>query len=34
LGEFWESLHPLCCWGGHFRNRDPYHFSVTHGGVK
>jgi hypothetical protein len=34
LGEFWESLHPLCCWGGHFRRRDAYHFSITHGGVK
>jgi hypothetical protein len=34
LGEFWESLHPLCCWGGHFRRRDAFHFSITHGGVK
>jgi hypothetical protein len=34
LGEYWESLHPLCCWGGHFKRRDAYHFSITHGGVK
>jgi hypothetical protein len=34
LGEYWESLHPLCCWGGHFKRRDAFHFSITHGGVR
>jgi hypothetical protein len=34
LGEFWSALHPLCCWGGDFKRRDAFHFSVTHGGVK
>ena len=32
LGEFWQSLHPLCCWGGLFN--DGNHFSITHGGRK
>jgi len=32
LGEYWESLHPLCCWGGRFR--DGNHYSMTYGGVK
>ena len=32
LGEFWESLHPLCCAG--FRFGDGNHLSVTHGGRK
>lgn len=30
LGEFWEALHPLCRWGGRFR--DGNHYSVTYGG--
>jgi hypothetical protein len=30
LGEWWESLHPLCRWGGRFR--DGNHFSLTHEG--
>jgi len=30
IGEKWESMHPLCRWGGRFR--DANHFSVTHGG--
>lgn len=30
LGEFWESLHPLCRWGGEFG--DGNHYSITHGG--
>ena len=34
LGEHWESLHELCCWGGNFKNRDAVHFSIEHGGVK
>ena len=32
LGEYWLSLHPLCRWGGDFK--DPYHFSITHRGVR
>lgn len=32
LGEFWESLHPLCKWGGAFG--DPNHYSITYGGRK
>ena len=31
-GEYWESLHPLCCWGGRFK--DGNHFSLTHDGKK
>ena len=30
LGEYWESLHPECRWGGHFG--DGNHYSFTHGG--
>lgn len=30
LGTFWESLHPLCKWGGRFG--DGNHYSLTHGG--
>jgi hypothetical protein len=32
LGDYWESLHELCRWGGSFN--DGNHFSVTHGGRK
>ena len=32
LGEFWVSLHPLCRWGGSFK--DGNHYSLTHGGVR
>lgn len=32
LGIYWESLHPLCRWGGRFG--DANHFSITHGGKK
>ena len=28
LGTYWESLDPLCRWGGRFR--DANHFSITH----
>lgn len=31
LGEFWESLHPLCRWGGRFN--DGNHYSMEHEGV-
>ena len=30
LGEYWESLHELCRWGGRFQ--DGNHYSLTHGG--
>jgi hypothetical protein len=30
FGEYWESLHPLCCWGGRFE--DGNHYAVTYGG--
>lgn len=30
LGEWWERLHPLASWGGHFN--DGNHYSLTHGG--
>jgi hypothetical protein len=32
LGEYWESLHPLCRWGG--RWNDGNHISIEHEGVK
>lgn len=31
-GEYWESLDPLCVWGGRFN--DGNHFSMTHEGRK
>lgn len=32
LGEWWEQQHPMCAWGGRFR--DGGHFSLEHGGRK
>lgn len=32
LGEFWESLDPLCTWGGRFG--DGNHYSITYNGKK
>jgi hypothetical protein len=32
FGEYWESLHPLCRWGGRFKKPDGNHYSLTHGG--
>ena len=32
LGEWWESLHPLCRWGGRFN--DGNHYSLEHEGHK
>lgn len=32
LGEFWESLHPLCRWGGRFN--DGNHYSIESDGMK
>lgn len=26
LGEYWESLHPLCTWGGRFYDGNHYSF--------
>ena len=31
-GEYWESIHKDCCWGGRFN--DGNHFSVAFGGKK
>lgn len=31
LGEKWESMHPLCVWGGRFN--DGNHYSFEHDGV-
>lgn len=33
LGEFWESLHPLCKWGGRLTPADGNHYSIWHGGM-
>lgn len=30
FGKFWESLHPLCRWGGRFN--DGNHYSMEHEG--
>ena len=32
LGEYWEKLHPLTCWGGRFA--DGNHYSIEHEGRK
>jgi len=32
LGIWWESLHPLCRWGGRFKNPDGNHYSLFHNG--
>ena len=32
LGEYWESLHELCRWGGRFS--DGNHFSLLHEGIR
>lgn len=35
LGEFWESLHPSCTWGGHFKpTPDGNHYSMQWQGRK
>ncbi len=35
LGVLWESLDPLCRWGGRFTNPVDYnHYSFEHNGVK
>ena len=32
LGEFWETQHELCRWGGRFTRADGNHFSLSHNG--
>jgi hypothetical protein len=32
LGKFWESLHPECRWGGHFKAPDGNHYAIRHEG--
>lgn len=34
VGEYWKTLHPLCCWGGDFSHPDADHFSCQHEGIK
>lgn len=40
IGEYWKSLHPLCRWGGDFKDAkgepkpDGNHISLEHEGVK
>lgn len=34
IGEFWESLNPLCRWGGRFSDPDGNHFSIEHEGQR
>jgi hypothetical protein len=34
LGEYWESLHPRCRWGGRFRRPDGNHYSFSPDGVR
>lgn len=34
LGDYWESLHPFCRWGGRFASGDGNHFSLEHEGRK
>ena len=33
FGEFWETLHPLCRWGGRFTPPDGNHYSLEDGGT-
>jgi len=32
FGEWWEQQHPLCRWGGRFK--DGNHYSMEHNGIK
>jgi hypothetical protein len=32
MGEHWESLDPLCRWGGRFTHADGNHLSITYRG--
>lgn len=31
-GEYWESLHPDCRWGGRFKKTDGNHYSIAYQG--
>lgn len=33
LGEWWETQHELCRWGGRFTNPDGNHYSLFHNGA-
>lgn len=30
FGDYWKSLHPLCRWGGDFKNKDGNHYSLEY----
>ena len=34
LGKYWESIDPLCTWGGRFSKPDADHFSMTRDGIR
>ena len=34
LRALWESLNPLCAWGGRFTRKDYNHYSFTHNGIR
>jgi hypothetical protein len=34
IADYWCELDDENCWGGDFGNRDIYHYSRTHGGIK
>lgn len=34
FGRYWESLHPLCRWGGSFTPADGNHYSLVYKGYK
>ena len=34
FGIYWETLHPLCRWGGRFSSPDGNHYSFEHNGNK
>lgn len=34
LGEYWESLHPRCRWGGRFKRPDGNHYAYSPDGVR
>lgn len=32
IGKYWKSLHPLCRWGGDFKQKDGNHYSLAYKG--